>query len=104
MALQYSISDNFDIGFSFERGNFFSIKFVYKNDPGSSLKKYEYKEAEINSNDNKYTKLIKNLEENDIGVEKIVESSRSIGLDLTQFIHNDIRFRAWVFRIINVSE
>ncbi len=91
MALQYSISDNFDIGFSFERGNFFSIKFVYKNDPGSSLKKYEYKEAEINSNDNKYTKLIKNLEENDIGVEKIVESSRSIGLDLTQFIHNDIR-------------
>ena len=91
MALQYSISDNFDVGFSYERGNFFSIKFVYKNDPGSSLKKYEYQEAEINSNDNKYTKLIKNLEENDIGVEKIVESSRSIGLDLTQFVHSDIR-------------
>jgi hypothetical protein len=91
MALQYSINDNFDIGFSYERGNFFSIKFVYKNDPVNSLKKYEYKKADINTNDSKYTKLIKNLEENGIGVEKIVESSRSIGLDLTQFIHNDIR-------------
>ena len=55
------------------------------------MKKYEYQEADVNANDNKYTKLIKNLEENGIGVEKIVESSRSIGLDLTQFIHNDIR-------------
>lgn len=91
MALQYSINDNFDIGFSYERGNFFSIKFVYKNDPVNSLKKYEYKKADINTSDSKYTKLIKNLEENGIGVEKIVESSRSIGLDLTQFIHNDIR-------------
>ena len=91
MALQYSINDNFDIGVSFERGNFFSFRFVYKNDPVTSLKKYEYQEADVNTNDNKYTKLIKNLEENGIGVEKIVESSRSIGLDLTQFIHNDIR-------------
>ena len=64
---------------------------MYKNDPVTSLKKYEYQEADVNTNDNKYTKLIKNLEENGIGVEKIVESSRSIGLDLTQFIHNDIR-------------
>ena len=91
MALQYSINDNFDIGVSVERGNFFSFRFVYKNDPVISLKKYEYQEADVNTSDNKYTKLIKNLEENGIGVEKIVESSRSIGLDLTQFIHNDIR-------------
>jgi hypothetical protein len=91
MALQYSINDNFDIGLSYERGNYFSFRFVYKNDPGISIKKYEYKEADINDSDSKYTKLIKNLEENGIGVEKIVESSRSIGLELSQFVHNDIR-------------
>ena len=37
------------------------------------------------------TKLIKNLEGNGIGVNKITEGTRSIGLDLTQFVHRDIR-------------
>ena len=34
---------------------------------------------------------MKNLEENGIGVNKISETSRSIGIELTQFIHPDIR-------------
>ena len=34
--------------------------------------------------------MIKNLEDNGIGVEKITETSRSIGLELTQFIHPDL--------------
>ena len=74
---------------AFERGGFFSLKFVYKNDP-KSIKEYEYKEPEINENDDKYSRLIKNLEDNGIGVEKITETSRSIGLELTQFIHPDL--------------
>ena len=37
------------------------------------------------------TKLIKNLEGNGIGVNKITEGTRSIGLDLTQFVHRDIK-------------
>jgi hypothetical protein len=91
ISLDYSFNDYFDIGFSYERGNYFSIRFVYKNDPSTSIQKYEYKEPEATSGENQYTKLIKNLEENGIGVERIVESSRSIGLDLTQFVHSDIR-------------
>ena len=91
IGLDYSINDNFNIGASFERGNYLSIKFVYKNDPKSTIKRYEYKKSTIDENDDKYTKLIKNLEENGIGVNKITETSRSLGLNLTQFIHPDIR-------------
>ena len=90
-GLDYSINSNFTIGISYERGGFSSLKFVYKNNPNQSIKKYDYKKAEITPGDNKYTKLIKNLEENGIGVNKISETSRSLGLDLTQFIHPDLK-------------
>ena len=91
IGLDYSISDNFSIGASYERGNYLSLKFTYKNDPKRSIKKYEYKESAFNSDDDRYSKLIKNLEENGIGVNKISETSRSIGLNLTQFIHPDLK-------------
>ena len=92
LGIDYSINQNFLIGASFERGNYFSLRFIYKNDPKRSIKKYEYvKPDNIDNNDNKYVKLIKNLEENGIGVEKISETSKSIGLELTQFIHPDLR-------------
>jgi len=90
LGLDYTINSNFSIGASFERGSYFSIKFTYKNDPQNTFKKYEYQKARVNSNDDKYTKLIKNLEENGIGVNKITETSRSLGLELTQFMHSDI--------------
>ena len=90
LGLNYSINDNFTLGISHERGSYSSIKFVYKNNPKRSKKSYKYKKAEISADDNKYTKLIKNLEENDIGVNKISETSKSLGLDLTQFIHPDL--------------
>ncbi len=88
-GLDYFFNNNFSLGASFERGGFFSMKFVYKNNP-KSMKKYEYQLPEVDENDNKYTKLIKNLEDNGIGVKKISETSRSIGLELTQFIHPDL--------------
>ena len=44
--------------------------------------------------------MIKNLEKNGIGVNKITETSRSLGLELTQFIHSDI---ALVEQIIKES-
>jgi hypothetical protein len=90
VGLDYFFNDNFSLGASFERGGFFSMKFVYKNDPEKSIKNYEYKKAEIQTNDSSITKLVKNLEENGIGVNKITETSRSLGLELTQFIHSDI--------------
>jgi len=89
-GFNYSINDNFTLGVSYERGGYSSLKFVYKNNPKISRKKYQYQRAEISPDDDKYSKLIKNLEENDIGVNKITETSGSIGLDLTQFIHPDL--------------
>ena len=89
-GFNYSINDNFTLGISHERGSYSSIKFVYKNNPKRSTKRYEYQKADISPSDDKYTKLIKNLEENDIGVNKITETSRSIGLDLTQIIHPNL--------------
>ena len=89
-GIRYSINSNFVIGASYERGSYLSVNFLYKNDPKKSIKKYEYQKAEINNNDNKYERLIKNLEENGIGVNKITETSRSLGLELTQFMHSDI--------------
>ena len=53
--------------------------------------KYEYKKISQKSNENKYEKLINNLEENGIGVNKIIEKSNTIGSELTQFIHPNIQ-------------
>lgn len=90
-GLDYSINSNFSIGVSYERGSYTSFKFIYKNNPKSSVKRYQYKKATASNNDNRYTKLIKNLEENGIGVNKISETASSIGIELTQFVHPDIR-------------
>ncbi len=89
-GLEYKINNNFTIGLSSERGNFTSLKFVYKNNPLASAKKYKPKKASISKGDNKYTKLIKNLNTNSIGVDSIIETSDFIGLELTQFAHSDI--------------
>lgn len=100
IGLKYILNNNFTMGASFERGGYFSLKFTYKNDPKKSIENYQYQSAKTNKDDNKYTKLIKNLEENGIGVNKISETSRSLGLELTQFIHSDI---ALVEQIIKES-
>lgn len=91
VGFEYILNDNFSLGISHEKGVYTSLKFVYKNNPERSFKKYEYKKADITEDDTKYTKLIKNLEENGIGVNKISETSRSLGLELTQFIHPDLK-------------
>tara|TARA_B100001057_G_scaffold264305_1_gene264453 strand:+ start:36203 stop:38188 length:1986 start_codon:yes stop_codon:yes gene_type:complete len=90
-GLDYTIKENFTLGVSYERGNYFSFKFVYKNNPKKSIKKYEYQKVDYDESENKYTKLIKNLEGNSIGVNKITEGASSIGIELTQFVHQDIR-------------
>jgi len=90
-GIEYTFRDNFTIGFSNERGNFTSLKFIYKNNPKESLKKYQYKKSEtIKPQDDKYTQLIKNIENNGIGVNKIIESADAIGIELTQFTHSNL--------------
>jgi hypothetical protein len=90
-GIDYAVNNNFIIGIANERNNYFSAKFVYKNNPKESIKKYQYEKSEtIKLQDDKYRKLIKNIENNGIGVNKIVETSDSIGLELTQFTHPSI--------------
>ena len=91
-GLKYKFNNNFVVGLSYERGSYFSAKFSYRNNPNNSKNKnsYKYQKANVTDDDDKYTKLIRNLEKNGIGVNKISETSRSLGLELTQFIHSDI--------------
>ena len=90
-GIDYTVNDNFTIGIANERDSYFSAKFVYKNNPKESIKKYQYKKSEkIRPQDDKYKKLIKNIENNGIGVNKIIETSSAIGLELTQFTHTNL--------------
>lgn len=92
LGLNYIINKNFNMGLSYERGNYISLKLIYKNNPKESIKRYEYQKPRTSNEDtNKYSKLIRNLEENGIGVNRITETSRSLGLELTQFIHSDLK-------------
>jgi len=91
IGLDYSLNENFVLGFSYERGNFTSIRFLYKSNPRKNYKKYEYKTPETNKGGDKYSKLIANLEENGIGVNKVIETTNSIGLELTQFRHSNLQ-------------
>ena len=90
-GVDYAVNNNFSIGWSHERGSYSSIKIIYKNNPKSSVKKYKYKKVSDELSDNKYSSFIKNLEENGIGVNRISETASSIGVELTQFIHPDIK-------------
>ena len=101
-GIDYLINDNFSIGISHERGDYASFKFVYKNNP---VKTYQndnskYERGKRRRGDNKYTQLINNLEENGIGVKKLTRNANSIGLQLTQVIHPNLRI---VEDIINQS-
>ena len=91
LGLDYLITDNFSIGVSYERGDYASFKFVYKNNPVKSFQKSEYARGESRRGDNKYTQLINNLEANGIGVEKLTRSANAIGLQLTQVVHPNLR-------------
>tara|TARA_B100001769_G_scaffold77970_2_gene58929 strand:+ start:1247 stop:3196 length:1950 start_codon:yes stop_codon:yes gene_type:complete len=91
IGLDYSVNKNFVLGLSYERGNFTSIRFLYKSNPRKDYKKYEYKTPESQKDEDKYSKLITNLEENGIGVNKVIETTSSIGLELTQFRHLNLQ-------------
>ena len=78
----------------------FFIKIYYKNNPQSSLKRYKYQKADNNNDDNKYEKLVNNLNKMALVLKKLLKKVRSLGLELTQFMHSDI---ALVEQIIKES-
>ena len=90
-GLDYLITDSFSIGVSFERGDYASFKFVYKNNPVKTYQQSEYTRGRLREGDNQYTQLINNLEENGIGVKKLTRNANSIGLQLTQVIHPNLQ-------------
>ena len=90
VGVDFSLSKNFTIGISSERGNSTSIRLTYKNHSKTSKPKYEYKEPNHNQTDSKYIRLIRNLNENGIGVNKIIEGADVIGIEMSQFIHPNL--------------
>lgn len=89
-AIEYSPTKNYTIGLSSERDNYLSLKFIYKQDASSSDKSFKYQKVKKDPELNKYGQLIKNLESNGIGVNKIRESSSSLGIEISQFIHPNL--------------
>jgi Bacterial putative lipoprotein (DUF940). len=89
-GFDYMITNNFSIGFSSERGNSSTIRFVYKNNSTKTQPNYEYKKATHKEKDSKYVKFIRNLNNNGIGVNKIIETPEALGVELTQFIHPNL--------------
>jgi len=89
-GVDYQLNKNFSLGISSERDNYLSFRFIYKNNPVESRSTYKYESAEVKNDWNKYTKLRANLENNGIGVNKIIETSDAIGLELTQFAHPNL--------------
>ena len=102
--LNDNINNNFTIGLANERDNYFSVKIIYKNNPKESIKKHQYKKSEnIRPQDDKYKKLIKNIQNNGIGVNKIIESSNAIGLELTQFTHANLDTVEEIIRFASID-
>ena len=89
-GLDFNLTKNFSIGISSERGNTTSIRFLYKDYPKLSKPRVKYKESDHRENDSKYVKLIRNLNNNGIGVSKILEGTDQIGLQLSQFTHPNL--------------
>ena len=90
IGIDYKINNKFTIGLSRERDDFFSLRFVYKDDGKKTLSKNKYKSVKKLDADNKFTHFIKDLESNGIGVNKVIETSEKIGLEITQFSHPNL--------------
>jgi len=90
IAVEYKFNKNFTIGLARERDNFFSIKFVYKQDASVSNSSFKYKKVAKKEEDSKFNNLIKSLEANGVGVNRILETADSIGIELTQFTHPNL--------------
>jgi hypothetical protein len=90
IGLDYNINNNFTVGLSLERDNYFSLRFIYKKNTSLSTNEFKYESAPEDENLNKYGRLISNLNQNGIGVNKIYEGAASIGLEITQFKHTNL--------------
>lgn len=89
-GVEYQFNKNFLIGLFQERGNDLSIKFTYKKDASLSNQSTGYKKIDRKENVSSVDHLIQTLESNGIGVNKVVESARGLGIQVTQFSHPNL--------------
>ena len=89
-GINFNINKNLFIGLASERDSYYSLSFTYKDNPLQRQTSYKYKEATSNTEDNKYIKLIKNLNSNGLEVNKIVETPDFLALEITQFTHPNL--------------
>lgn len=91
IGLDYSFK-NLTIGISQERNSYVSLRFSLKKDASAPIERYKYKKVNKEENEDEYQYLIRNLEYNGIGVNKIVDAADSIGIEVTQFSHPNLDF------------
>ncbi len=89
-GFEFYLTENTTIALSTERGNFSSLKFIFKNNPIKENNKKRFKKGNYKESDSNYRKFINNLEKNGLGVNKLIEGSNSIGVELTQFAHPNL--------------
>ena len=90
-GFDYLVNKNLSIGLSSERNDHISLRFIFKKKMTQSKNSsYDYKKVSKTQEENKYNHFIKSLESNGIGVNKIVENSKNIGIEITQFIHPNL--------------
>mgnify|MGYP001391330862 CR=1 FL=1 len=86
-GFDFFVNENLTIGVANERGNTTSIRFIYKNNPKITQPSYKYKKSGYKETDNEYKRFIRNVNNNGISVNKIIETKDAIGIQLTQFTH-----------------
>jgi hypothetical protein len=74
-GIDYNIRSNFNVGISFERGNYTSLRFAYSN-TSSKIKK-KYKTVDAKRNENEFTHLQKILALNAIGIKELTKGAVS---------------------------
>ena len=89
-GFEYKFNNKFSLGIFNERDNFVSLKFVYKKNPNDEVKRYKFKPLAKESSADEYQDFKKNLENNGIGVNKIIKKGKKLGIEVTQFAHGDL--------------
>lgn len=89
-GFEYRVNKNLSVGIFSERENFYSLKFIYKQNPKREVPRYKYKKSKIDKSSSSYNKFISNLGNNGIGVNKIIKNGKVLGVDITQFTHKNI--------------
>ena len=90
IGVDFNITENFVLSIATERGNSSTLRFSYKSDPKVSKPPHQFRESKHKETDSSYVKFIRNLNENGIGVNKIIEGSEQIGVQVSQFTHPNL--------------